>query len=165
MWTLQFSRKSLHSWILQVVVTQVQLSQTRGLGAENWGQSFTASLWEVTATQSEQEIINKNMVRCWVIVRQYQYFKHSKLFSGSFSHLIILSWIHQPWNNYCVHQKHIYICVCQIHYNCEQINALFTERSGHSVSPEAVSFLYDTNYVGMWFIASLCLNTFGTWSL
>ena len=37
----------LHSWILQIIGTQVQLSQTRGGGADNWGQSFTASLWQL----------------------------------------------------------------------------------------------------------------------
>ena len=54
-WTVQ-----LYSWILQVVVTQVQLSQTGGLGAENGRQSFTAPLWEVTATQSGEMKIKKN---------------------------------------------------------------------------------------------------------
>ena len=50
-WTPQSSREPLHSWILQIIGTQVQLSQTRGGGAENWGQSFTASLWQLTAIQ------------------------------------------------------------------------------------------------------------------
>ena len=54
-WTLQSNRQWIHSWILQVVVTQVHLSQTRGLGAENWGQSFTASPWQITATQPEKQ--------------------------------------------------------------------------------------------------------------
>lgn len=54
MWTLQSSREEFHSWIMQVIVTQVQLSEFRGLRAENWGQSFTAVLWQITATQPEK---------------------------------------------------------------------------------------------------------------
>ena len=61
-WTPQSSREQLHSWILQIIGTQVQLSQTRGGGAENWGQSFTASLWQMTAIQPAHKI---NNVRNW----------------------------------------------------------------------------------------------------
>ena len=60
-WTPQSSREQLHSWILQIIGTQVQLSQTRGGGAENWGQSFTAELWQITAIQPSHKI-NRNML-------------------------------------------------------------------------------------------------------
>lgn len=52
-WTLHCSSQKLHSWLLQFIFTEVQLSQTGGLRPENWRQSVTASLWEIAATQSE----------------------------------------------------------------------------------------------------------------
>ena len=67
-WTLQSWWQQLHSWILQVIVTQVQLSQTRGLGMENWRQSFTASLWQITASQPEGNISD---VEIWINKGQY----------------------------------------------------------------------------------------------
>ena len=42
-------REQLHAGILQIVGAEVQLSQTEGDGAEDGGQSFTASLRQVTA--------------------------------------------------------------------------------------------------------------------
>lgn len=52
-WTLLQITQQLHVWILQVVVTQVQLSQMGGVGLQSWGQRSTADLWQTAAHQSE----------------------------------------------------------------------------------------------------------------
>ena len=51
-WTLQSRTQQLHSWILQFVVTQVQLSQMWRVGLQSWSDDFTVSLWESTVHQS-----------------------------------------------------------------------------------------------------------------
>ena len=52
-WTLHKFRQQLHSWILQLVETQVQLSQMEGVGLQSWGQKSTADLWQTALLQSE----------------------------------------------------------------------------------------------------------------
>ena len=52
-WTLHKFRQQLHSWILQLVVTQVELSQMGGVGVQSWGQRSTTDLWQTAAPQSE----------------------------------------------------------------------------------------------------------------
>lgn len=47
------TREMFNSQILQVIVTYVQISEPRGLTAEDWGQSLTAVIWEETASQPE----------------------------------------------------------------------------------------------------------------
>ena len=56
-WIPHKGTQQLHSWILQLVVVQVQLSQMGGVGLQSWGQRSTADLWQTAAPQSEQ-IIN-----------------------------------------------------------------------------------------------------------
>ena len=51
-WTLQSTRKLLHSWIMQVVVTQVQISQMGEVGTQSWGQESTAFLCDQTSWQT-----------------------------------------------------------------------------------------------------------------
>ena len=45
-------KQQLHSWILQVIVSQVQLSQMGGVGLQSWGHDFTVTLWESTINKS-----------------------------------------------------------------------------------------------------------------
>lgn len=52
-WTLQSCTEQLHSGILQVIVTQVQLCQTVAVRAENWPQKVTAFLCQITAIHPE----------------------------------------------------------------------------------------------------------------
>lgn len=54
-WTIKASREQLHSGILQVVVTQVQLSQAEGVGAENCWELLTTSLCETGLIQSSDK--------------------------------------------------------------------------------------------------------------
>ena len=58
-WTLQSRTEQLHSWILQVVPTQVQFSQIGGVGLQSWGNNFTVSLWQSAATKS---VKNKKII-------------------------------------------------------------------------------------------------------
>ena len=51
-WTLQSRTQQLHSWILQLIATQVQFCQMGGTGLQSWGHDFTVSLWEITANKS-----------------------------------------------------------------------------------------------------------------
>lgn len=75
---LQSSAQQRHAWILQVVIAQVQLSKTRGLGAEHWGQNFKTFLWEVTHFQSEETIIKKKKIRQITFVSKYYRFTFFK---------------------------------------------------------------------------------------
>ena len=52
-WTLHKILQMFHSWILQVVSTQVQMFQIGGVGLQSWGQRITADLWQPAALQSE----------------------------------------------------------------------------------------------------------------
>lgn len=45
-WTLQSSTELLHSWILQLTMTQVQLSEVGGVELQSWGHDFTVTVWE-----------------------------------------------------------------------------------------------------------------------
>lgn len=60
---LQSSAQQRHSWILQVVVAQVQLSKITGLGVEHWGQNFKSFLREVTHFQSKETIVKKMKIQ------------------------------------------------------------------------------------------------------
>lgn len=51
-WTSQSSTEHPHSTLLQVIVTQVQFPQTWGAWAENFGQSWTAFIFEMTFIQT-----------------------------------------------------------------------------------------------------------------
>ena len=52
-WTLQSSWQKLHSWIIQLVVAQVQLCQMGGVGLQSWDQRITADLWQPAVLQPE----------------------------------------------------------------------------------------------------------------
>lgn len=54
-WAFQSSGQHRHSWILQVIVTQVQVFQVAELRAEYWGQICTASLRQVAETEPEED--------------------------------------------------------------------------------------------------------------
>lgn len=69
MWTLHFSTHKRYSGVPQIVITQVQLCQTRELWAENFRQSFTAPQWEVTATQTKKKKIHAAFIKD--NIRQY----------------------------------------------------------------------------------------------
>lgn len=47
-WTPKSNREQLHTWILQVIATEVKLPQL-GVGAENWSKHLTALIFQVTA--------------------------------------------------------------------------------------------------------------------
>ena len=65
-WTLQSSRQQLDSWILQVVVTQVKLSQMGGVGVQSWGQRSTAFLCDQTSWQTWN--IKRLITQCFLII-------------------------------------------------------------------------------------------------
>lgn len=53
LWSLQIIIQQLHSWISQLVVTQVQLSEVGGVKLQRWGLRTTTELWQPAALQSE----------------------------------------------------------------------------------------------------------------
>ena len=55
-WTLHKMTQQLHSWILQLVSAQIQLSQVGGVDLQSWGQRSTADLWQTAVTQPENRI-------------------------------------------------------------------------------------------------------------
>ena len=70
MWTLQKIRQQLHVWSLQVVVTQIQFSQTGGVWLQSWSQRRTAFLCDLTAWQPANtqtnitKLFNNNTICC-----------------------------------------------------------------------------------------------------
>lgn len=106
-WLLQSSSQQFHSWVLQLIATQVQFSQTRGARVESCSQSFTAFLSEITAAQpwrrmviSDTAISNNFTYFMALLIDQgvklvlYQMLSHTKLqilISGfNLDHIVIL---------------------------------------------------------------------------
>lgn len=54
-WTFQSTREQLHSWILEVIVTQIKFSQNTVWGLQNWWQTLTGLSFEITWGKSKQE--------------------------------------------------------------------------------------------------------------
>lgn len=71
-WTLQSSTQKLHSWIMQLVSTHVQLCQMGGVGLQSWGHNFTVRLWESTLSQS---VMIEN-IKCVIIKAENLHYKH-----------------------------------------------------------------------------------------
>lgn len=57
-WTLQDLGQQLHSWALQAVFTQVQLSHTGWVGVQSWCQESAAFICDLTAHQPTKIIFD-----------------------------------------------------------------------------------------------------------
>lgn len=55
-WALQELPQQLHTWILHLVLTEVQFRESGRAGFQSWGQVITAVLWQPAAPQSKKKI-------------------------------------------------------------------------------------------------------------
>ena len=70
-WTLQSISQKCHSWILQVFVTEVQLSQGWVCFLQNWSNMFTGLFSEFTVKKSVENRVKEIVCHCHHLSRPF----------------------------------------------------------------------------------------------